>query len=177
MRRSKLSNQETTFTSAILSSRAARLRLAKRKGEVSNVKVIIVCGMHPSQVAMADPEQESLIYMSSFFSNADRQLSKKGDSAISFPATDSEAPKKIYKGDLPKPTVVFVKTAPMDANGFFNFGTSASYMSACVELAEKVVVETNECVPTCRGRLRRERSHFQGGFHSGIGKDPASCHT
>ena len=144
------SGDNVYFSHFVMTPRTLDAALAKRKGEVSNVKVIIVCGMHPSQVAMADPEQKSFIYMSSFFSNADRQLSKKG-LCYFIPSNYSEAPKKIYKGDLPKPNVVFVKTAPMDANGFFNFGTSASYMSACLEMTEKVVVETNEGVPTCLG--------------------------
>ena len=124
--------------------------LSKRVGEVTDVSVITVSGMHQAQVAAGDPEHESFTYYSSFFSKADRQLSKKG---LCFfrPSNYSEAPKKIYKGYYPKPNVVFIKTAPMDEKGYFNFGTSASYVHACVEMADKVVVEVNEGVPVCLG--------------------------
>jgi len=124
--------------------------LAKRVGEVRDVSVITVSGMHEAQIAAGDPEHKSFTYYSTFFSNAERQLSKKG---LCFfrPSNYSEAPKKIYKGDYPKPNVVFVKTTPMDEKGYFNFGTAASYMQSCVETADKVVVEVNEGVPTCLG--------------------------
>src|SRR5271157_4986638 len=117
--------------------------LAKRVGEVRDVSVITVSGMHEAQIAAGDPEHKSFTYYSTFFSNAERQLSKKG---LCFyrPSNYSEAPKKIYKGDYPKPNVVFVKTTPMDEKGYFNFGTAASYMQSCVETADKVVVEVNE---------------------------------
>jgi acyl-CoA hydrolase len=124
--------------------------LARRVGEVQDVRIVNVCGMYPAQVATADPEHQSFIYQSSFFSNADRQLSKKG-LCYFVPSNYSEAPKKVYKGDLPKPKVVFVKTTPMDENGFFNFGTSVSYIRAACDLAEKIIVEVNEGVPYCLG--------------------------
>ena len=52
--------------------------LAKRLGEVSGVNVVTVSGMVPAQVAVNDPEHRSFTYSSSFFSNAERQLSKQG---------------------------------------------------------------------------------------------------
>jgi acyl-CoA hydrolase len=44
-----------------------------------------------------------------------------------------------------------VKTTPMDQNGLFNFGTSNSYIKAATEVADIVIVETNEGVPRCLG--------------------------
>ena len=73
------------------------------------------------------------------------------DYAVSAPSNYSEAPKKVYTGELPKPNVAMVKTTPMDRHGFFNFGTSASYIRACLDMADKIVVEVNEGVPTCLG--------------------------
>jgi len=129
--------------------------LAKRVGEVTDVNVINVSGLLPAQVALNDPEQKSFIYESSFFSNADRQLAKKG---LCFyrPSNYSEAVKKIKNGDLPKPHVALIKTTPMDDHGFFNFGTSASYIRAAVELADHVFVEVNEGVPRCLGGFNEQ---------------------
>ncbi len=124
--------------------------LAKRVGEVSDVSVITVSGMHQAQIAACDPDHKSFTYYSSFFSKADRQLSKRG-LCFFWPSNYSEAPKRMYKGQLPKPDVVFLKTTPMDDKGYFNFGPSASYMHACLEMADKIVVEVNEGVPTCLG--------------------------
>jgi acyl-CoA hydrolase len=39
----------------------------------------------------------------------------------------------------------------MDNNGLFNFGTSNSYIKATTEVADIVIVETNEGVPKCLG--------------------------
>ena len=39
----------------------------------------------------------------------------------------------------------------MDANGFFNFGTSNSYIKAVTDTADIIIVETNEGVPRCLG--------------------------
>jgi acyl-CoA hydrolase len=54
-------------------------------------------------------------------------------------------------GFSPKPNVAMIKTAPMDKNGLFNFGTSNSYTKAVTEMADIVIVETNEGVPLCLG--------------------------
>ncbi len=124
--------------------------LGKRVGEVTDVTIVCVSGMYPSQAVVNDPEQISFTYQSTFFSNAERQLSKRG--LCYFSASNySEGPIKIRKGDMPKPNVVFVKTTPMDEKGFFNFGTSVSYIGEAVKMADTVVVEVNEGVPTCLG--------------------------
>jgi len=124
--------------------------LGKRVGEVTDVTIVCVSGMYPSQAVLNDPDQRSFTYQSTFFSNAERQLSKRGLCYFSS-SNYSEGPIKIRKGDMPKPHVVFVKTTPMDDKGFFNFGTSASYIGEAVKMADIVVVEVNEGVPTCLG--------------------------
>lgn len=124
--------------------------LADRVGDLNDVRVTTVSGMLPAQVAVRDPEHRSFTYHSSFFSNADRQLAKKG-LCYFMPSNYSESVKKMKLGYMPKPNVLMVKTAPMDDYGFFNFGTSASYVRAAVERADKVIVEVNEGVPRCLG--------------------------
>lgn len=144
------SDDAVYYSHFVMFPRVLDAALAKRVGEVHDVKVVNVCGMHPAQVAVADPDHKSFIYQSSFFSNADRQLSKKG-LCYFVPSNYSEAPKKVYRGDLPKPKVVLIKTTMMDENGYFNFGTSVSYMRAACDMADKIVAEVNEGVPYCLG--------------------------
>jgi acyl-CoA hydrolase len=52
--------------------------LAKRVGEVTDVKISLSSGNHPIQVAACDPERKSFTYNSTFFSKSDRNLAKQG---------------------------------------------------------------------------------------------------
>ncbi len=124
--------------------------LAMRKGELKDVKVKASTGMHPAQVAFTDPEQESFIYHSSFFSHSDRQL---GDRNLAFhiPGNYREEVPKLYQGYTGKPNVAMLKTTSMDQNGFFNFGTSCSFTHATAKMADTVIVEVNQKVPYCLG--------------------------
>ncbi|HOJ51945.1 MAG TPA: acetyl-CoA hydrolase/transferase C-terminal domain-containing protein [Syntrophales bacterium] len=124
--------------------------LSKRVGEMENVSVVVSTGMHPAQVAIQDPEQRTFTYYSTFCSANDRQLAKKG-LCYFIPGTYREEPWRIRMGFYPKPTVAMVKTTPMDNHGFFNFGTSCSFIGAAVEKADIVIVEVNEAVPRCLG--------------------------
>lgn len=124
--------------------------LAKRVGELENVSVIVSTAMHPAQVAACDREKRSFNYYSTFFSANDRKLAKEG-LCYYVPGTFREEPDRIRRGYYPRPNVAMVKTTPMDAHGFFNFGTSCSYIGAAVEAADYVVLEVSEAVPRCLG--------------------------
>lgn len=124
--------------------------LAKRVGEVTDVKISLSSGNHPIQVAACDPERKSFTYNSTFFSKSDRNLAKQG--LAFFTASNyHEQPWRMRNGFSPKPNVAFIKTTPMDGNGLFNFGTSNSYTKSVTEMADIVIVETNEGVPKCLG--------------------------
>jgi len=124
--------------------------LAKRVGEMTDVKVTLSTGMYPCQVAACDPEQKTFTYHSSFFSANDRKLGKQ-QLCYAVPSNFHEQPWRIRNGYSPHPNVVMVKTTAMDNNGLFNFGTSNSYIGAAVEMADTVIVEVNEAVPRCLG--------------------------
>jgi acyl-CoA hydrolase len=62
-----------------------------------------------------------------------------------------EQPWRLRNGFTPRPNVAMLKTTPMDRNGLFNFGTSCSFERAIVDMADIVIVETNEGVPKCLG--------------------------
>ena len=85
-----------------------------------------------------------------FFSKNDRGLARQG-AAFFIPSNYHEQPWRLYNGFSPKPNVAMIKTTPMDANGFFDFGTSNSYVKAVTDMADSVIVEVNEGVPRCLG--------------------------
>ncbi|MDR1616620.1 MAG: butyryl-CoA:acetate CoA-transferase [Syntrophomonadaceae bacterium] len=124
--------------------------LAKRVGELTNVNLKTSTGFAGSQAVLADPEQKSFTYHSSFFSHADRQL---GDKGLCFHLTGnySQETVNLYGGYCAAPNVCFLKTTTMDKHGFFNFGTSPSFAYASAELADIVIVEVNSNVPRCLG--------------------------
>ena len=124
--------------------------LAKRVGELTDVKTSMSSGMHQVQVAACDPERKSFTHNSTFYSKNDRGLAKQG-LAFFIPSNYHEQPWRLRNGFSPKPNVAFIKTTPMDNNGLFNFGTSNSYIKAVTEMADIIIVETNEGVPKCLG--------------------------
>lgn len=126
------------------------MALADRKDVLSDVKISVSNGMHPVQIAACDPDGKAFTYHSTFFSASDRNYGKKG-AAFFIPANYHEQPWRLRQGFAPKPNVAMIKTTPMDKNGLFNFGTSCSYAKAITEMADIVIVETNEGVPRCLG--------------------------
>ena len=124
--------------------------LSKRVGELKNVKIKTSTGMKPPQVALNDPEQRSFVYHSSFFSHNDRNLGDKG-LAYYIPGNFYEEISYLNNGHTARPNVAMIKTTPMDANGYFNFGTSCTFTHATAISADTVILETNDRVPTCLG--------------------------
>ncbi len=66
------------------------------------------------------------------------------------PMRYSELP-RFYRENAPKPNVLIMQTTPMDRHGYFNFGISASHTRACIEKAERIIVEVNTKMPRCLG--------------------------
>lgn len=124
--------------------------LARRKDELTGVKIRGVCSVHPVQVAMVDPEQKHFIYNSGFFSGVDRKLQDEG-MAFHIPGLYAESPVNIRNGQSDTPNVAMIVTTPMDEKGYFNFGLSNSYERALCEKAQTVIVEVNQNVPRSLG--------------------------
>jgi acyl-CoA hydrolase len=124
--------------------------LADRKDELTDVKISVSNGMHPVQVAACDPQGKAFTYNSTFYSASDRNYGKQG-AAFFIPANYHEQPWRLRQGFAPRPNVAMIKTTPMDKNGLFNFGTSCSFARAIADMADIVIVETNEGVPRCLG--------------------------
>lgn len=121
--------------------------LARRKDELTDVKVRVVCCTMIPEIVKADPTREHFIFNDWHFSGFSRAL--HGMNLCNYiPVNYHEAQKLVEFVNI---DVAFVLTAPMDKNGYFNLGTSNSITSYVIEKAKKVVVEVNTSVPVCLG--------------------------
>ena len=68
------------------------------------------------------------------------------------PIKYSELP-RYYRDSQDVLNVAFFQVAPMDEEGYFSFGLSASHLRAMIDKAQKVVVEVNANMPVCFGDL------------------------
>ena len=122
--------------------------LAKRADELTDVNVR--CATYPglAAVAQADPTREHFCYNNWHFSGGDRILHDK-DLCNYIPLLYHEAGS--YYDNIIDSDVFIVKVAPMDLNGYFNFGPSCSMSRAISKRTKKVIVEVNTSVPYCYG--------------------------
>lgn len=123
--------------------------LARRVNELSDVKIRALTFPGMAAVATADPNQEHFVYNNWHFGGGDRMLHDKGLCSY-IPMLYHEAP-TLY--GLIESDVFMVKTAPMDENGFFNFGPSNSISKHIADRAKTVIVEVNTNVPVCYGGM------------------------
>lgn len=124
--------------------------LARRVNELEDVKIRCVTATMIPEVVKADPERKHFCFNDWHFSGFSRDMYAQ-DLCNYIPLTYHEAKKLIE--DFVEIDVAFVLVAPMDANGYFNLGTTNSLTSYVVEKAEKVVVEVNTSVPVCLGSM------------------------
>lgn len=123
--------------------------LAKRTDELFNIH--LRGAILPKCPAVFEREDagEHFTWNSWHFSGIERQLANKG-LAFYAPISYSELPR--YYRDMEHPSnVVMMQVAPMDKDGYFNFGPSASHLAAACERAEHIIVEVNQNVPYCFG--------------------------
>lgn len=122
--------------------------LAKRKGEVHDVKVRGICVPGPIMVAEMDPERESFIYNSFMLTKYERSLCDRGLCNV-IPMVFRNLP--IYYRRHLTSNVLMIKTTGMDKHGYFNFSVNNLCTRAMVEAAEAVIVEVDENLPYCFG--------------------------
>jgi butyryl-CoA:acetate CoA-transferase len=126
--------------------------LAKRVDELYNVNIrTTTCPFQPKTV-LADPERNHIVYDDYHMSAASRKLHDK--SLCNYiPFTYHEGNSFYDRGYL-DPDVAFIKVAPMDKHGFFNFGTSVSFTPNICDKSKIVVAEVNNYIPICLGGSR-----------------------
>jgi acyl-CoA hydrolase len=123
--------------------------LAARLGEVSEISIRSVLSTRPRAVLEADPDGRHVHWASTHFSGYDR---RKHDAGIAhyLPVNLGEVP-DYYRRFIDPPDIAVFKTAPMDENGFFNFGPNTLWMRAVVERAKVVIVEETPTLPYVMG--------------------------
>jgi acyl-CoA hydrolase len=125
------------------------LALAARRDELSDVKVRSCLSIRPIMMLESDPESKHFQAFNWHFSPYDRMKHDAGR-CIYIPLNLGEVP-DYYRRFIEPPDILMLRTAPMDKDGFFNLGPSNVWISAAVERAKMVVVETSPSVPRVHG--------------------------
>lgn len=123
--------------------------LAKRTDELTDINLRgAILPKMPAVFERADAG-EHFTWNSWHFSGYERLLANRGLAYYS-PISYSELPR--YCRDLDKPCrIAMFQSPPMDENGYFNFGPSASHLAAACERADHIIVEVNKNMPYCIG--------------------------
>ncbi len=116
--------------------------LAARITALSNVKIRHCLTVKPHAFLDADPERKHVLGLSLHFSGYDRKQHDAGRSQY-IPVNLGEI-SDYYRRFIPPVDIVILKTAPMDADGYFNFGPANLWHRALVERARMVIIEVNK---------------------------------
>ncbi|WP_426349954.1 butyryl-CoA:acetate CoA-transferase [Alloiococcus sp. CFN-8] len=102
----------------------------------------------PEIFKITNPE-EHFTWNSWHMSGIERKAISQGF-AFYAPIRYSELP-RYYRDSKDPLDVAMLRVGPMDENGYFNFGPSASHMEAVCNKAKVVIVEVNKNMPLCLG--------------------------
>ena len=122
--------------------------LAKRRDELTDVKVRGNLMSGPVEVAECDESQEHFIYHSWHCSSYERRLCDKGLCYYIPMVFHNNA---AYYEFFLHVNVVMVSVTPMDAHGYFNFSVNTGVAAPIARMADIVIVEINEHLPKVRG--------------------------
>jgi len=123
--------------------------LAARAPELSRVRIRSALTVCPRAVLDADPQGKHFLWFNWHFSSYDRKQHDAGRCNY-IPMNFGEAP-DYYRRFVDPIGVACIKTAPMDAQGYFNLGCSTTYLRAMMERARVIVVETSRAMPRVPG--------------------------
>ena len=123
--------------------------LAKRAHELHDVKFRGCLTLRPRAILEADPAGERFHMFSWHYSGYERKKADAGQCGY-IPVNLGEIA-DYYRRFIETPDIVILKTAPIDADGNFNFGPANLWTRAMVEMARVVIVETCSSVPHCLG--------------------------
>jgi acyl-CoA hydrolase len=123
--------------------------LAARKDELKGVKIRACLSMRPRQVLECDPDGTHFQWFNWHFSGYDRKQHDLGRCNY-IPMNFGEVP-DWYRRFIDPTDILVLKTAPMDENGYFNFGMSSTYSYATAERSRRIIVEVSEHAPMVFG--------------------------
>ncbi|CFX43852.1 Acetyl-CoA hydrolase/transferase [Syntrophomonas zehnderi OL-4] len=141
--------------------------LAARKAELSDVKIMGAVTVPPvPEVVMKDPKGEVFTYNDQHFSVLTRMMQEQCQGVFYQPTQYGESDQYLLNGRIdpikigtPSRNFFMVQVAPMDKDGYFNWGL---HNSACYNMAttsDHCIVEVNENIPYALGG-NRERIHI-----------------
>ncbi|MBQ4464097.1 MAG: butyryl-CoA:acetate CoA-transferase [Eubacterium sp.] len=122
--------------------------LAKRRDELSDVKIRGNLIRGPIEVAECDPSQEHFIYHSWHCSAYERKLCDRG---LCYYIPMVFHNNSAYYEFFIKVNVAMVSVSPMDKHGYFNFSVNTGVAGPICEKADIVIVEVNEHMPKIHG--------------------------
>ena len=123
--------------------------LAARANELTDVKVRGGVLLWAPEIFKVENPAEHFIWNSWHMSGVERKHIATGASFYA-PIRYSELPRYYRDSECPS-DIVMVQVAPMDQHGYFNFGPTASHLTAVCERAKTIIVEVNENMPQCLG--------------------------
>ena len=122
--------------------------LAKRRDELTNVKIRGNLCFGPIRAVEADPTREHFCYNSWHFTAYERKLSDRG--LCSYIPMIFRNVVQYYKHFLTV-NVAMMCVTPMDKHGYFNLSCAAGVARGILEMADIVIVEVNERLPVLYG--------------------------
>src|SRR5579864_325254 len=123
--------------------------LAKRVGELNDVKIRNCLSLHPRATLEADPTGARFAVFNWHFGGYDRRQHDAGLCHY-IPLNLGEVP-DYYRRFIDPVDVVVLKARPLGADGWFNFGPTNVWLRATTERAKLVIVETTDAFPHVYG--------------------------
>lgn len=141
--------------------------LAARKDELKNVVITCAVTVPPiPEVVSSDPTGEVFTYNDLHFSLVSRMMQQYYGNVFYNPLSFSEAEKYYTDGRLdptnvgaPNRKAFVAQVAPMDKDGYFNWGLSNAINYEQAIRSENIIVEVNQKMPIALGGAR-ERVHI-----------------
>jgi acyl-CoA hydrolase len=123
--------------------------LAERAGELHDVGIRGCLSVRPRAVIETDPDRRHFNYLNWHFGAYDR---RNGDAGLQnyIPCNLGEI-SDYYRRFIDPPDFMVIKTCPMDADGYFNFGAANLWHRAIASRAKTVIVEVNDALPRVHG--------------------------
>ena len=123
--------------------------LARRVGQIENVKIRSCIALRPRAVIDSDPDGRSFHFFSWHFGGLDRRQHDLGRCHY-IPLNLGEAP-DYYRRFLDPVDVCILKVSPPNADGHFNLGPTHIWHRAIIERARVVILEITPAMPPVEG--------------------------
>ncbi|MEO3474931.1 acetyl-CoA hydrolase/transferase C-terminal domain-containing protein [Roseomonas sp. CAU 1739] len=135
--------------------------LAARAAELRDVTIRNCLSMRPRAILEADPQGRSFRCFNWHFSGYDRRMHDAGLCHY-IPCNLGEIP-DYYRRFVDRLDIAVIRTSPMDAQGWFNYGPLNLWHPAVVERAATVIIEESPHIPPVHGpqaRLHRSEVDY-----------------